>query len=214
MTYIDSYPLTVIKKLIKQEFAECYPKYQIELGALNISDDALDSYKDECDIMQALKVQVHVNSPEENDPAQCWHPWTLYWNCNDSEFEAVMRDDQVESIRINESLDDLKDDNEAYDIVIDHAPIKAVDLRQLIHTDAIEAERQYMPGETKKRTIKEVIDFIVKTVAGLTLRSTLNERFAGKDIWLLRLNVHDSGIVYPYFSTEPDDEEECFMADK
>lgn len=208
MMPITSYPLNVIKNLIKQQFAVCYPKYQIELGALNISDDALEPYEDECDnIMQTLKVQVHVNSPEEDDPAQCWHPWTLYWNCNVSEFETVMRDDQVEYIRINESLNDLKDVNKAYDIFIDHAPIKAVDFRQLIPTEHIsdEAKRQFnMPEGTKIYTINQVIEFIVNTVAGLTL----NERFAGKDIWLLHLNVHDSGIVYPCFSLEPDDEDE------
>ncbi len=208
MTYITSYPLNVIKKLIKHEFAEHHPEYQIELGALNISDDALDTYEDECDnTMQTLKVQVHVNSSKENDPAQCWHPWTLYWNCEDSEFENIMRDDQVEYIRINESLNDLKDVNEAWDIIIDHAPIKAVDFRQLIPTEllSVESERQFnMPDGTKNYTIKQVLEFIVNTVAGLTL----NERFAGQDIWLLHLNVHDSGIIYPCFSLEPDDEDE------
>lgn len=201
MTFITSYPLTVIKNLIKQEFARCYPKYQIELGTLDISDEALDTYEDACDsTMQGIKVQVHVNSPEENDPAQCWHPWTLYWNCNNSEFETIMRDDQVECIRINESLNDLKEGNDAYDIIIDHVPIKAVDFGQLLF---VQSKRKFnMPDGTKEYTIKEVIEFIVKTISELTL----NEYFADKDIWLIELNVHDSGIVYPCFSLEPDDE--------
>lgn len=102
MTYIDSLPLRIIKQLIKAEFNDLHHDYKIELGALNLDDEELCPQEDEVgNLVQRVKVMVHVNSPKEDDPAQCWHPWTLIWNCNDSEFETLMRDDQTQHIDID-----------------------------------------------------------------------------------------------------------------
>lgn len=212
MTYITSYPLTVIKKLMKAEFAECHPEYEVEFGALNIDDEVLCPYEDECDeTMQQLKVMVHVNSPKEDDPAQCWHPWTLFWNCNDSEFETLMRDDQTESYRVNVGLEEYDSEMaqcEKFQKPMFHAPAQYLSFSQIMPY-GVDSKFE-MPNGCRIRTIGEVMELIMEMVPNLEL----SEHFAGKDLYVHHINVHDSGVITPCFSLEKEIDDDLLDEDE
>lgn len=206
MTNIESYPLTVIKKLIKQKFAEARPNYEIELGSLNIDDEVLEPYENGEEILQMVKVYAHVNTPDDDDPAQCWHPWELIWNCDDSQFEGLMRADEIECIDIDVLADDVKTihGEEDFRCLITHAEIDTVDLRQLFkisYETLKDAQFKFADGK-KQRTISNVLDKIVENMNALEWA----DYFKDHRIVIKHINVYDSGVVVPCFGRIDDEQ--------
>lgn len=207
MTYFDSLPLTIIKKLIKAQILESYPHYKIDFGSLNLDEDDMEPFEDEADdTIQAVRVMLHINTPDENDPARCWHPWLFIWNCNESRFESFMRDDQTKQIDIDVLADDMDEiaDNEEYESLIDFAPIKVINMR---HIMAVGKELKYEYEDKQKRTLYDVLSHISQALAE-TSDADFLAPYQDHSIIISRLHVHDNGECYVNFEPVPYDDEQ------
>lgn len=195
--------MIVIKKLIKQEFAEVHPEYDIAFGPLNIDDDDMEPYEDgEC-TLQSVRVMLHIDTPNEDDRNICWHPWLLSWDCDRSEFVGMMREDQVQHIDIYEELENKEEwsTDKSYDKVIDFAPIHSINMHVVLNDN--DPVYKFEDG-AQPRTIMDVLNAIYDHLCD----HKMNDRYEGHDVVIDKLHVHDDGNVYVTFSRLDDEETE------
>lgn len=201
MAHLDSFPFKVIKKLIVAEMLESHPEYDIEFGPMKISD--VDYDEDNYEATQFVEVMLHINTYNENDKAQCWHPWLFVWDCDRSEFSSIMRDDQTQQIEVYEELKNKEEwsTDKSYDKVIDFAPIHSIHMHVVL--DNNDPVYKFEDG-AQPRTIMDVLNAIYDHLYD----HMMNDRYEGHDVVIDKLHVHDDGNVYVTFSRLDDEEQE------
>ena len=98
MTFYDSMPLTVVKKLVKTELVETCETTGVEIKAIEFDDNLYGGPSDDeelntDELNQMLTVIASVEGAT-NDGDNGEHPWLLEWSCDMAQFTSIMRTDQ------------------------------------------------------------------------------------------------------------------------